>query len=126
MNYLDILDREINKAFRTDKSPFRPALLSQVIRSGSVLKSEAVRTDTPIRALPSRYDLKAQALANIPEDHIKILVLNRNDLDEKIEIKTGDYITTYEKLAGEWQVVQVGQDPAEATWTLQAKPAEEM
>ena len=129
MSILDDIQEAIHEAFLDDpeETPFRPAVLTKSRNvGGSVLVGGGVvGDDHPIRVVASNYNDRTRVYLEIPDGHIKILVLQVNDLNERITVELGDVITTEEKLPGTWVVVDAKLDPTEAVWTVQGRPAQE-
>ena len=129
MSILDDIQEAIHEAFLDDpeETVFRPAVLTKSQQvGGSVLTGGAVAGDDhPVRVVASNYNDRTRVYLEIPDGYIKLLVLQVNDLGERVTVDLGDVITTTEKLPGTWVVVDAKLDPAEAVWTVQGRPAQE-
>ena len=72
----------------------------------------------PCLAFIDTYSEQARAQLGIPDTDVKIMVLQHSALGVQVDLRNGDTIT----LRGDWRVIRRDQDPARATWTVQARP----
>lgn len=120
MAILDDIHSAIQDAFNTPDSPFQPAIITRVTQFGGGAFTEGVDIveTQPCLAFIDTYSEQARAQLGIPDTDVKIMVLQHSALGVHVDLRNGDTIT----LRGDWRVIRRDQDPARATWTVQARP----
>ena len=120
MAILDDIHSAIQDAFSAADSPFQPATITRVTQTGCGPFTEGVETvqTQACLAFIDTYSEQARAQLGIPDTDVKIMVLQHSASGVQVDLRNGDTIT----MRGDWRVIRRDQDPAQATWTAQARP----
>ena len=120
MAILDDIHSAIQDAFNTADSPFQPATITRVTQTGGGAFTQGVETiqKQSCLAFIDTYSEEARAQLGIPDTDVKIMVLQHSASGVQVDLRNGDTIT----MRGDWRVIRRDQDPAQATWTAQARP----
>lgn len=117
MGILDEMQADLLEAFLEEGSFFVPSKLTRPSPVGWEAEGSAPLVQD-VRAFRDTYSSQDRSAGNIPDTDVKIMVLQRNDAGETVEVQKGDTI----EVDGKWVVVSIpDQDPAKATWTAQCR-----
>lgn len=121
MSWLDDINEAVTAAFLDADSFFRPA---QVIRTtqtggGPYIPGATVTTTQDCRCFVDTYSAHTRGQLGIPDSDMKVMILQRNDAFEWVDVQVGD---TIRARGQDWRAITVSQDPASATWTVQGRP----
>lgn len=118
MSVLDEIKAAIGEAFSDPELFFSPATVTRAA-SGSGWSDET--PDVPqtfaCMAMESSYNDHQRAVANIPDTHVKIMIVGTS---LSVDLLKADTVTINGK---SWRIMgPVKKDPAGAMWTAQAAP----
>lgn len=114
MSFLDTIPAEIAEALGDDLRD--GTLQTATLTSDGEGGFTTVYADHPVKGLRVEYELDYRVRTGIPATDVQIIVL-RNGV--AATPTTGSLITIQ---GGTYSVIAVATDPADATWTLQARP----
>lgn len=122
MSILDDIKADINEAFLDDPdSPFRPGTLIQVPANLPFTANPVVPGPQGCRAFRDEFSAKERNDWGVPDENVKILMLQTNDTRQELNVRPGDQITL-EDLSSYGVVRVLARDPASATFTLEGVP----
>lgn len=117
MSLLDEIREAVTGVFSDTDLFFSPATMTRVTVTGGGAYTEGTKTVETFDCLAilDTYSSYVRGAAGIPDTDVKIMVLQES---MTTEMREGDVIN----IRGDWRVINVEQDPAQATWTAQARP----
>lgn len=121
MSWLDDINEAVTGVFLDPDSFFRPAqvIRAKTVGGGPYTPGTTTTTAQDCRCFVDEYSALLRAQAGIPDEDMKVMVLQRNDAGEWVDVQVGDTIRARGK---DWRAQTVAQDPASATWTIQGRP----
>ena len=120
MSLLDEIKAEIGEAFGDPELFFSPATVTRAATGGGWSETApAVRQIFPCMAMVDTYSDRLRAAADIPDTHVKMMVLGAS---LSVDLLKADTVTID---GASWRIMgPVEKDPAGAMWTAQAAPVQ--
>ena len=117
MSILDDIKAEIGAAFADPRLFFSAASVTRTASGGGWIEGTPDTQMFTCRAMIDTYSDHLRAVQDIPDTHVKLMVLGAR---LEVDLLKGDTVTIGAKA---WRIMgPVQKDPAGAVWTAQAAP----